>query len=118
MVPPLVCFLLGIPETQTQCPPTPCPPVLHPQFLDADNLLVNPDTLRLLMAENKTVVAPMLESRAAYANFWCGMTAQVSWGRGGQSRMCTHIRTHTHSQFPPFTRASCPALSFLVFPPS
>lgn len=83
--------------------PTPCPPVLYPQFLDADNLLVNPDTLRLLMAENKTVVAPMLESRAAYANFWCGMTAQVSWGRGGQGCRCTHIRTHTHSQFLQFT---------------
>ncbi|XP_049643660.1 procollagen galactosyltransferase 1 [Suncus etruscus] len=50
-------------------------------FLDADNLLVNPDTLRLLMAENKTVVAPMLESRAAYANFWCGMTAQGYYRR-------------------------------------
>lgn len=77
-VPPLLCFLLGVPESPTQCSPTPCPPVLYLQFLDADNLLVNPDTLRLLMAENKTVVAPMLESRAAYANFWCGMTAQVS----------------------------------------
>lgn len=48
-----------------------------PQFVDADNLLVNPDTLRLLIAENKTVVAPMLDSRAAYSNFWCGMTSQV-----------------------------------------
>uniref|UniRef100_A0A8C3LUA4 procollagen galactosyltransferase n=1 Tax=Chrysolophus pictus TaxID=9089 RepID=A0A8C3LUA4_CHRPC len=46
-------------------------------FLDADNVLTNPDTLGLLMAENKTVVAPMLDSRAAYSNFWCGMTAQV-----------------------------------------
>ena len=50
-----------------------------PQFVDADNVLTNPDTLGLLMAENKTVVAPMLDSRAAYSNFWCGMTAQV-WG--------------------------------------
>lgn len=47
------------------------------QFVDADNVLTNPDTLGLLMAENKTVVAPMLDSRAAYSNFWCGMTAQV-----------------------------------------
>ncbi|KAK2510835.1 hypothetical protein Q9233_017425 [Columba guinea] len=46
-------------------------------FLDADNVLTNPDTLALLMAENRTVVAPMLDSRAAYSNFWCGMTAQV-----------------------------------------
>ena len=47
------------------------------QFVDADNLILNPDTLTLLIAENKTVVAPMLDSRAAYSNFWCGMTSQV-----------------------------------------
>ncbi|NXT52331.1 GT251 galactosyltransferase, partial [Pluvianellus socialis] len=47
-------------------------------FLDADNVLTNPDTLGLLMAENRTVVAPMLDSRAAYSNFWCGMTAQAA----------------------------------------
>lgn len=45
--------------------------------MDADNLILNPDTLTLLIAENKTVVAPMLDSRAAYSNFWCGMTSQV-----------------------------------------
>ncbi|XP_010642683.1 procollagen galactosyltransferase 1 [Fukomys damarensis] len=50
-------------------------------FVDADNLLVNPDTLRLLMAENRTVVAPMLDSRAAYSNFWCGMTTQGYYRR-------------------------------------
>ncbi|XP_074932222.1 LOW QUALITY PROTEIN: procollagen galactosyltransferase 1 [Phalacrocorax aristotelis] len=50
-------------------------------FLDADNVLTNPDTLGLLMAENKTVVAPMLDSRAAYSNFWCGMTAQGYYRR-------------------------------------
>ncbi|KAG9488701.1 procollagen galactosyltransferase 1 [Eleutherodactylus coqui] len=50
-------------------------------FLDADNLLTNPDTLSLLIAENKTVVAPMLESRAAYSNFWCGMTTQGYYRR-------------------------------------
>ncbi|XP_053907778.1 procollagen galactosyltransferase 1 [Cuculus canorus] len=50
-------------------------------FLDADNVLTNPDTLALLMAENKTVVAPMLDSRAAYSNFWCGMTAQGYYRR-------------------------------------
>lgn len=47
------------------------------QFVDADNLIFNPNTLTLLIAENKTVVAPMLDSRAAYSNFWCGMTSQV-----------------------------------------
>ncbi|NWU88327.1 G251A galactosyltransferase, partial [Onychorhynchus coronatus] len=50
-------------------------------FLDADNVLTNPDTLRLLMAENRTVVAPMLDSRAAYSNFWCGMTPQGYYRR-------------------------------------
>ncbi|KAM4747557.1 procollagen galactosyltransferase 1 [Rhinophrynus dorsalis] len=50
-------------------------------FVDADNLLTNPDTLSLLIAENKTVVAPMLESRAAYSNFWCGMTTQGYYKR-------------------------------------
>uniref|UniRef100_A0A8D0GP90 procollagen galactosyltransferase n=1 Tax=Sphenodon punctatus TaxID=8508 RepID=A0A8D0GP90_SPHPU len=50
-------------------------------FVDADNILTNPDTLALLMAENKTVVAPMLDSRAAYSNFWCGMTAQGYYKR-------------------------------------
>ncbi|XP_048651317.1 procollagen galactosyltransferase 1 [Marmota marmota marmota] len=50
-------------------------------FVDADNLLINPDTLSLLIAENKTVVAPMLDSRAAYSNFWCGMTSQGYYKR-------------------------------------
>lgn len=30
------------------------------------------------MAENKSVVAPMLHSQGAYSNFWCGITPQVS----------------------------------------
>lgn len=47
------------------------------QLADCDNLLTNPDVLWMLMKENKTVIAPMLESRAAYSNFWCGMTSQV-----------------------------------------
>ncbi|NXP05850.1 G251A galactosyltransferase, partial [Thinocorus orbignyianus] len=50
-------------------------------FLDADNVLTNPETLRVLMAENKTVVAPMLDSRAAYSNFWAGMTPQGYYRR-------------------------------------
>ncbi|NXO91860.1 GT251 galactosyltransferase, partial [Certhia brachydactyla] len=51
------------------------------QFLDADNVLVNPDTVSLLVAENRTVVAPMLDSRAAYSNFWCGITPQGYYRR-------------------------------------
>ncbi|MGH0182524.1 UNVERIFIED_CONTAM: hypothetical protein FKN15_009805 [Acipenser sinensis] len=51
------------------------------EFLDCDNLLTNQDTLWKLIAENRTVVAPMLESRAAYSNFWCGMTAQGYYRR-------------------------------------
>ncbi|NXG80492.1 GT252 galactosyltransferase, partial [Baryphthengus martii] len=43
-------------------------------FIDTDNLLTNPETLNLLIAENKTLVAPMLESRSLYSNFWCGIT--------------------------------------------
>uniref|UniRef100_A0A671WLD0 procollagen galactosyltransferase n=1 Tax=Sparus aurata TaxID=8175 RepID=A0A671WLD0_SPAAU len=48
---------------------------------DCDNLLTNPDVLKKLMSENKTIVAPMLESRAAYSNFWCGMTSQGYYKR-------------------------------------
>ncbi|XP_064172358.1 procollagen galactosyltransferase 1 [Anguilla rostrata] len=46
-------------------------------LVDCDNLLTNQDVLWKLMRENKTIVAPMLESRAAYSNFWCGMSSQV-----------------------------------------
>ncbi|KAG7258470.1 hypothetical protein CRUP_015487 [Coryphaenoides rupestris] len=49
--------------------------------MDCDNLLVNPDVLWKLIGENKTIVAPMLESRAAYSNFWCGMTSQGYYKR-------------------------------------
>lgn len=48
-------------------------------MVDCDNLLTDQDVLWKLMRENKTIVAPMLESRAAYSNFWCGMTSQVEW---------------------------------------
>ena len=47
------------------------------QLMDCHNLLTNQDILQLLMRENQTAVAPMLESRAAYSNFWCGMTSEV-----------------------------------------
>ncbi|XP_029946364.1 procollagen galactosyltransferase 1 [Salarias fasciatus] len=48
---------------------------------DCDNLLTNSDVLWKLMKENKTIIAPMLESRAAYSNFWCGMTSQGYYRR-------------------------------------
>lgn len=47
------------------------------QYSDTDNILTNPDTLQLLMAENKSVIAPMLDSQSAYSNYWCGITPQV-----------------------------------------
>uniref|UniRef100_A0A3B4URR6 procollagen galactosyltransferase n=1 Tax=Seriola dumerili TaxID=41447 RepID=A0A3B4URR6_SERDU len=37
--------------------------------------------LFFLMKENKTIIAPMLDSRAAYSNFWCGMTSQGYYKR-------------------------------------
>uniref|UniRef100_A0A8C5GI42 procollagen galactosyltransferase n=1 Tax=Gouania willdenowi TaxID=441366 RepID=A0A8C5GI42_GOUWI len=49
--------------------------------VDCDNLLTNQDVLWKLMKENKTIVAPMLESRAAYSNFWCGMSSQGYYKR-------------------------------------
>ncbi|KAL7826800.1 hypothetical protein AOLI_G00320090 [Acnodon oligacanthus] len=48
---------------------------------DCDNLLTNRDVLWKLIKENKTIIAPMLESRAAYSNFWCGMTSQGYYKR-------------------------------------
>ncbi|XP_075903882.1 procollagen galactosyltransferase 1-like [Nelusetta ayraudi] len=48
---------------------------------DCDNLLTDRGVLRKLMSENKTIVAPMMESRAAYSNFWCGMTSQGYYKR-------------------------------------
>ncbi|NXG40988.1 GT251 galactosyltransferase, partial [Psilopogon haemacephalus] len=50
-------------------------------FLDADNVLTNPESLQLLMAQNRTLVAPMLDSRAAYSNFWAGITPQGYYRR-------------------------------------
>lgn len=48
------------------------------QFADTDNIITNSDTLNLLIAENKSVIAPMLDSPGAYSNYWCGITPQVS----------------------------------------
>ncbi|XP_005540276.2 procollagen galactosyltransferase 2 isoform X1 [Macaca fascicularis] len=50
-------------------------------FIDVDNFLTNPQTLNLLIAENKTIVAPMLESRGLYSNFWCGITPKGFYKR-------------------------------------
>ncbi|KAF4072637.1 hypothetical protein AMELA_G00265330 [Ameiurus melas] len=50
-------------------------------FVDSDNLLTNPRVLDLLIAENRTLVAPMLESRSLYSNFWCGITPQGYYKR-------------------------------------
>ncbi|XP_022615353.1 procollagen galactosyltransferase 2-like [Seriola dumerili] len=50
-------------------------------FVDSDNLLTNPRVLNLMMAENMTLVAPMLESRSLYSNFWCGITPQGYYKR-------------------------------------
>ncbi|MED6253595.1 Procollagen galactosyltransferase 2 [Ataeniobius toweri] len=50
-------------------------------FVDSDNLLTNPQLLNLLIAENLTLVAPMMESRSLYSNFWCGVTPQGYYKR-------------------------------------
>jgi len=45
-------------------------------FVDCDNFLLNPNTLKSLMAQRKTVVAPMIrafENGTTYSNYWCGM---------------------------------------------
>ncbi|NWH26482.1 GT253 glycosyltransferase, partial [Grus americana] len=46
-------------------------------FVDTDSILTNNQTLKFLMAQNKSVVAPMLDSQTFYSNFWCGITPQV-----------------------------------------
>ncbi|KAF3858741.1 hypothetical protein F7725_011942 [Dissostichus mawsoni] len=50
-------------------------------FVDSDNLLTNSQVLSDLMAENLTIVAPMLESKGLYSNFWCGITPQGYYRR-------------------------------------
>lgn len=45
--------------------------------MDTDSILTNNQTLKFLMAQNKSVVAPMLDSQTFYSNFWCGITPQV-----------------------------------------
>uniref|UniRef100_A0A1I8PJ16 Glycosyl transferase family 25 domain-containing protein n=1 Tax=Stomoxys calcitrans TaxID=35570 RepID=A0A1I8PJ16_STOCA len=43
-------------------------------YLDADVLLTEARTLKLLTSYGLPVVAPMLLSEGLYSNFWCGMT--------------------------------------------
>ncbi|KAG7227142.1 hypothetical protein INR49_013940 [Caranx melampygus] len=50
-------------------------------FVDSDNLLTNRQVLSDLTAENLTIVAPMLESKSLYSNFWCGITPQGYYRR-------------------------------------
>ncbi|KAM4635771.1 procollagen galactosyltransferase 2 [Polymixia lowei] len=50
-------------------------------YADTDNILTNPDTLNLMIAENKSVIAPMLDSQGAYSNYWCGITPQGYYRR-------------------------------------
>jgi len=50
-------------------------------FVDADNLLENPDVLIRLMRYEKNVVAPMLISPMAYSNWWGDMTDKLHYRR-------------------------------------
>uniref|UniRef100_A0A8C4GF06 Si:ch211-13f8.2 n=1 Tax=Dicentrarchus labrax TaxID=13489 RepID=A0A8C4GF06_DICLA len=50
-------------------------------FVDSDNLLTNRQILSDMIAENLTIVAPMLESKSLYSNFWCGVTPQGFYKR-------------------------------------
>ncbi|XP_064395514.1 procollagen galactosyltransferase 2-like isoform X2 [Halichondria panicea] len=51
--------------------------------LDCDNFLVNNRTLRILMDQQRAIVAPMLKSGkdAAYSNFWCGIDSRGYYKR-------------------------------------
>ena len=45
-------------------------------FVDVDNFLVNRETLKVLVDEQKPIIAPMLPTGMpgdTYANFWCGV---------------------------------------------
>nr|XP_047911812.1 inactive glycosyltransferase 25 family member 3 isoform X2 [Anser cygnoides] len=50
-------------------------------FVDTDSILTNNQTLKFLIAQNKSVVAPMLDSQTFYSNFWCGITPQGYYRR-------------------------------------
>uniref|UniRef100_A0ACB8F099 Uncharacterized protein n=1 Tax=Sphaerodactylus townsendi TaxID=933632 RepID=A0ACB8F099_9SAUR len=50
-------------------------------FTDTDSILTHNQTLKFLMAQNKSVIAPMLDSQTYYSNFWCGITPQGYYRR-------------------------------------
>lgn len=50
-------------------------------MLDADVILTNIETLKVLIAKDFTVVSPMLMSDGVYSNFWCGMTENYYYKR-------------------------------------
>lgn len=50
-------------------------------FLDCDAFIVNNNTLKLLIKEQKTIIAPVMETLGAYSNYWCGMTEQGYYKR-------------------------------------
>ncbi|XP_008284450.1 procollagen galactosyltransferase 2 [Stegastes partitus] len=67
-------------------------------YADTDNILTNPDTLNLLIAENKSVIAPMLDSQGAYSNYWCGITPQGYYRRTAEYFPTRH--RHRQGCFP------------------
>uniref|UniRef100_A0A3B5QJV2 Cerebral endothelial cell adhesion molecule n=1 Tax=Xiphophorus maculatus TaxID=8083 RepID=A0A3B5QJV2_XIPMA len=67
-------------------------------YADTDNILTNPETLNLMIAENKSVIAPMLDSPGAYSNFWCGITPQGYYRRTAEY-FPTRYR-HRHGCYP------------------
>uniref|UniRef100_A0A3B5L289 Cerebral endothelial cell adhesion molecule n=1 Tax=Xiphophorus couchianus TaxID=32473 RepID=A0A3B5L289_9TELE len=67
-------------------------------YADTDNILTNAETLNLMIAENKSVIAPMLDSPGAYSNFWCGITPQGYYRRTAEY-FPTRYR-HRHGCYP------------------
>ncbi|XP_070614905.1 inactive glycosyltransferase 25 family member 3 isoform X2 [Erythrolamprus reginae] len=51
------------------------------QFADTDSILTNNQTLKFLIAQNKSVVAPMMDSQTYYSNFWCGISPEGYYQR-------------------------------------
>ncbi|GAB6023776.1 hypothetical protein CHUAL_008529 [Chamberlinius hualienensis] len=50
-------------------------------YVDCDVLFTNNQTLNILMAQQKILIAPMLETLGAYSNYWCGMTEKYYYQR-------------------------------------
>ncbi|CAM4646349.1 unnamed protein product [Lepidochelys olivacea] len=48
---------------------------------DTDSILTNNQTLTFLISQDKSVIAPMLDSQTYYSNFWCGITPQGYYRR-------------------------------------